>query len=199
MDLVPRFFEPTHGAVRLDGIDLREISLRSLRSQIGIVSQEVILFHDTVRNNIAFGADHAEDHKVQEAARVANAHDFIQELPHGYDTMVGERGLQLSGGQRQRIAIARAVLKDPPLLILDEATSALDSASEREVQEAMTRLMRGRTTLVIAHRLSTIQDCDEIVVLDRGKILERGTHEELLSRDGAYRRLHDLQFREDPA
>lgn len=197
VDLVPRFYEPSAGCVRLDGIDLRELDLRELRSRIGIVSQEVILFHDTVRNNIAFGAT-ADDGNVEDAARVANAHDFIQELPLGYDTVIGERGLQLSGGQRQRLAIARAVLKDPPLLILDEATSALDSASEREVQEAMTRLMRGRTSLVIAHRLSTVQDCDRIVVVERGRIVEEGTHTELLARGGAYRQLHDLQFREEP-
>lgn len=195
VDLVPRFHEPSRGRVTLDGVDLREFDLRALRGLIGIVSQEVILFHDTVAANIAFGQDDVPRERIEEAARTANAHDFIVELPEGYDTVIGERGWQLSGGQRQRLAIARAVLRDPALLILDEATSALDTESERAVQEAMERLMVGRTTLVIAHRLSTITRSDRIVVVQDGRIAEEGTHAELLAVQGAYRRLHDLQFR----
>jgi len=195
VDLIPRLYEPTSGRILLDGVDTREIRLASLRSLTGIVSQETVLFNDTVRNNIAYGnADAYTDEQIEAAARAANAHSFIIELPEGYETPLGERGTRLSGGQRQRIAIARALLVDPPILILDEATSALDTESERLVQEAIDRLLEGRTVLVIAHRLSTIQNASEILVMDRGRIVERGTHLELLERQGAYHRLHALQF-----
>ncbi|MGI8401024.1 MAG: ABC transporter ATP-binding protein [Gemmatimonadaceae bacterium] len=195
VDLIPRFYEPGEGRILLDGIDTREIKLPVLRSLTGIVSQETVLFHDTVRNNIAYGATgkYAQA-QIEAAARAANAHEFIAELPQGYDTLLGERGTRLSGGQRQRLAIARALLTDPPILILDEATSALDTESERLVQEAVDRLLQGRTVFVIAHRLSTITHADQILVLDRGEIAERGTHAELLTRRGAYYRLYSLQF-----
>ena len=195
VDLIPRFYEPTGGRILLDGIDTREIKLPVLRSLTGIVSQETVLFHDTVRSNIAYGATNRyTQEQIEAAARAANAHEFIMELPHGYDTLLGERGTRLSGGQRQRLAIARALLTDPPILILDEATSALDTESERLVQEAVDRLLQGRTVFVIAHRLSTITHADQILVLDRGEIVERGTHAELLARRGAYYRLYSLQF-----
>ena len=195
VDLIPRFYEPTSGRILLDGVDTREIKLPALRALTGIVSQETVLFHDTVRNNIAYGAPGKyTEAQIEEAARAANAHDFIMELPRGYDTLLGERGTRLSGGQRQRLAIARALLSDPPILILDEATSALDTESERLVQEAIDRLLRGRTVFVIAHRLSTIAHADQILVLDRGEIVEQGSHGELLARRGAYFRLHSLQF-----
>jgi ATP-binding cassette, subfamily B, bacterial MsbA len=195
VDLIPRFYEPTEGRILLDGIDTREIRLPVLRSLTGIVSQETVLFHDTVRNNIAYGAmGKYTQAQIEEAAKAANAHEFIVELPQGYDTLLGERGTRLSGGQRQRLAIARALLTDPPILILDEATSALDTESERLVQEAVDRLLQGRTVFVIAHRLSTITHADQILVLDRGEIAERGTHAELLARRGAYYRLYSLQF-----
>jgi subfamily B ATP-binding cassette protein MsbA len=195
VDLIPRFYEPTAGRILLDGIDTREIKLPALRSLTGIVSQETVLFHDTVRSNIAYGASgRYTQEQIEAAARAANAHEFIMELPRGYDTLLGERGTRLSGGQRQRLAIARALLTDPPILILDEATSALDTESERLVQEAVDRLLQGRTVFVIAHRLSTITHADQILVLDRGEIVERGTHAELLARRGAYHRLYSLQF-----
>jgi subfamily B ATP-binding cassette protein MsbA len=195
VDLIPRFYEPTAGRILLDGIDVRDIKLPALRSLTGIVSQETVLFHDTVRSNIAYGAvDQYSQEQIEAAARAANAHEFIIELPRGYDTLLGERGTRLSGGQRQRLAIARALLTDPPILILDEATSALDTESERLVQEAVDRLLQGRTVFVIAHRLSTITHADQILVLDRGEIVERGTHAELLARRGAYHRLYSLQF-----
>jgi len=195
VDLIPRFYEPTEGRILLDGVDTREIKLPMLRSLTGIVSQETVLFHDTVRNNIAYGAmGKYTQAQIEAAARAANAHEFIAELPQGYDTLLGERGTRLSGGQRQRLAIARALLTDPPILILDEATSALDTESERLVQEAVDRLLQGRTVFVIAHRLSTIAHADQILVLDRGEIAERGTHTELLTRRGAYYRLYSLQF-----
>ena len=195
VDLIPRFYEPTEGRILLDGVDTREIKLPVLRALTGIVSQETVLFHDSVRNNIAYGAmGKYTQAEIEEAARAANAHEFIAELPQGYDTLLGERGTRLSGGQRQRLAIARALLTDPPILILDEATSALDTESERLVQEAVDRLLQGRTVFVIAHRLSTITHADQILVLDRGEIAERGTHAELLSRRGAYYRLYSLQF-----
>jgi subfamily B ATP-binding cassette protein MsbA len=197
VDLIPRFIEPTAGRIALDGVDTREITLASLRALTGIVSQDTVLFNDTVRANIAYGAtDRYTDAQVEAAARAANAHDFISELPEGYGTILGERGTRLSGGQRQRIAIARALLVDPPVLILDEATSALDTESERLVQEAIDRLLTGRTVFVIAHRLSTVQHATQILVLDRGSIVERGTHAELLALGGTYARLHALQFRD---
>jgi subfamily B ATP-binding cassette protein MsbA len=199
VDLIPRFYEPTAGRILVDGVDTREITLASLRSLIGIVSQDTILFNDTVLNNIAYGAAARYSRaQIEEAARAANAHGFISELPDGYDTILGERGTRLSGGQRQRIAIARALLTDPPVLILDEATSALDTESERLVQEAIERLLEGRTVFVIAHRLSTVHHADRILVLDRGHIVERGTHQELMQRRGTYHRLHALQFRGEP-
>ena len=195
VDLIPRFYEPTEGRILLDGIDTREIKLPVLRGLTGIVSQETVLFHDTVRNNIAYGAaEKYSQAQIEAAAKAANAHDFITELPRGYDTLLGERGTRLSGGQRQRLAIARALLSDPPILILDEATSALDTESERLVQEAVDRLLQGRTVFVIAHRLSTITHADQIVFLDRGEIVEQGTHAELLAKRGAYSRLYELQF-----
>jgi subfamily B ATP-binding cassette protein MsbA len=194
VDLIPRFYEPTSGTIRLDGIDIREYTLGSLRGLTGIVSQDTVLFNDTVRNNIAYGAPgRFSDAQVEAAARAANAHDFIHALPASYNTMLGERGTRLSGGQRQRIAIARALLTDPPILILDEATSALDTESERQVQEAIDRLLEGRTVFVIAHRLSTIQHASQILVLDHGAVAERGTHRELLARGGTYARLAMVQ------
>jgi subfamily B ATP-binding cassette protein MsbA len=195
VDLIPRFYEPVSGRILIDGIDTREIKLPALRALTGIVSQETVLFHDTVRNNIAYGAPgRYSQQQIEAAAKAANAHSFITQLPQGYDTLLGERGTRLSGGQRQRLAIARALLSDPPILILDEATSALDTESERLVQEAVDRLLQGRTVFVIAHRLSTITHADQIVFLDRGEIVERGTHAELLEKRGAYSRLYELQF-----
>ncbi|CAA9314551.1 MAG: Efflux ABC transporter, permease/ATP-binding protein [uncultured Gemmatimonadaceae bacterium] len=197
VDLIPRFYEPTEGRITLDGVDTRELRLAELRALTGIVSQDTVLFNDTVRANVAYGAgDRYSDAQVEAAARAANAHDFIAALPEGYATVLGERGTRLSGGQRQRIAIARALLVDPPILILDEATSALDTESERLVQEAIDRLLAGRTVFVIAHRLSTVANATQILVLDRGRVVERGTHAELLARRGAYWRLHSLQFGE---
>ena len=198
VDLIPRFYEPSSGVIRLDGVDTREIALASLRGLTGIVSQDTVLFNDTVRSNIAYGAaDRFTDEQIEAAARAANAHGFISELPDGYDTVLGERGTRLSGGQRQRLAIARALLTDPPILILDEATSALDTESERLVQEAIDRLLAGRTVFVIAHRLSTVVHADQILVLERGEIVERGTHAELLAMRGVYHRLHAAQLRRD--
>ncbi len=197
-DLIPRFYDVQKGRVCIDGIDVRRIRLASLRSQIGVVTQHTFLFNDTIRANIAYGAMDQTETEIVEAARAANAHNFISRLPRGYDTVVGEMGVRLSGGERQRIAIARALLKNAPILILDEATSSLDSESERAVQEALERLMRNRTTLVIAHRLSTVRRADRIVVLVRGRIAEQGTHDELFAMGREYRKLHDLQFLEPP-
>ncbi len=192
--LVPRFFDVTGGRIAIDGHDVRDVTIASLRAQIGIVTQDTILFNDTVRNNIAYGQPHVALSTVKQAAEAAQADEFIRDLPNGYDTVIGERGLTLSGGQRQRIAIARALLKNAPILILDEATSALDTESEALVQAALQNLMAGRTTIVIAHRLSTIRRADRIVVLENGTITDAGTHEDLMSRLGTYRRLYDLQF-----
>ena len=197
VSLLPRFYEPTTGRILIDGVPLDSYELRSLRAHIGIVSQEIVLFDDTIRNNIAFGRTGASQAEVEQAAKLAYAHDFILRIPDGYDALIGERGLKLSGGERQRLAIARALLRDPPLLILDEATSALDTESERIVQLALTNLMKNRTTLVIAHRLSTIQNADRIVVLDGGTIVEVGSHEDLLRQGGSYHRLHTLQFQSE--
>jgi subfamily B ATP-binding cassette protein MsbA len=194
VNLIPRFFDVTAGAIRIDGHDIRDVTLASLRAQIGVVTQETILFNDTVRNNIAYGQPHVTEEAVIEAAKTALAHDFILRLPAGYDTMIGERGLRLSGGERQRIAIARALLKNAPILILDEATSALDTESESLVQGALQNLISGRTVFVIAHRLTTVRHADRIVVLEGGKITDSGTHEDLLTRLGTYRKLYELQF-----
>jgi subfamily B ATP-binding cassette protein MsbA len=192
--LIPRFFDVTSGRLLIDGQDVRDVTLASLREQIGIVTQDTILFNDTVRNNIAYGRPYMEQKQVESAARAALAHDFIQALPEGYDTYIGERGIRLSGGERQRIAIARAILKNAPILILDEATSALDSESESLVQAALHNLMTGRTVFVIAHRLSTVRRADRIVVIENGTIADIGGHEELMNRAGTYRRLYELQF-----
>ena len=196
VDLLPRFYDPQNGTIRIDGVDIRDVSLSSLRSQIGIVSQHTILFNDTVRANISYGMPDAPMEKIEEAARLANAHGFITRMREGYDTEIGEQGLKLSGGERQRMAIARALLKDAPILVLDEATSALDSESEAIVQEALDTLMRGRTTFVIAHRLSTVRNADVVLVVEEGRIVERGSHEELLSRETRYRSFYLKQFEE---
>ena len=197
INLISRFYEANTGRIMIDGIDIREVTLSSLRSQIGLVTQELILFNDTVRNNIAYGMEETSLEKIKEAAKAAKAHDFIKRLPQGYDTLIGERGGLLSSGERQRLAIARALLKDPPILILDEATSALDSESERLVQIAFKNVMKDRTTFVIAHRLSTIRNADKIFVVDKGSIAEIGTHRELYRKNGIYRKLYDLQFPEE--
>ena len=198
-DLLPRLHDPTSGRILLDDVPLARIRRRSLRALMGVVSQDTVLLNDTVFANIAYGSPGASRERVEAAAEAANAAAFIRQLPFGYDTVLGERGTRLSGGQRQRIAIARALLRDPPILILDEATSALDTESERLVQQAIDRLMRERTVLVIAHRLATVRDADEIVVLDEGRVVQRGSHDALYRAGGLYRRLHDLQFREDAA
>jgi len=196
INLISRFYEPTSGTIMIDGIDVREVTLASLRSQLGLVTQETVLFNDTVRNNVAYGLGDVPFERIVEAARAAQAHEFITALSQGYDTPIGERGGLLSSGQRQRLAIARALLKNPPILILDEATSALDTESERFIQIALANVMKGRTTLVIAHRISTIRNADRIFVVDCGRIAESGTHEELYGLNGIYRKLYDLQFPE---
>ncbi|MCK4760298.1 MAG: ABC transporter ATP-binding protein, partial [Candidatus Aminicenantes bacterium] len=196
VNLLSRFYDPTSGRITLDGIDIREVSLSSLRSQIGLVTQELILFNDTVRNNIAYGLEEMPLDRIENAARLAEAHDFITKLPRKYDSNIGEGGALLSSGQRQRLAIARALLKDPPILILDEATSALDAESEKLIQVALANVMKDRTTFVIAHRLSTVRSADRILVVDKGGIAEIGTHEELCRENGIYKKLYDLQFLE---
>lgn len=197
VDLLGRLFDVTAGRISIDGVDIRDAATADLRGLMGIVAQETVLFHDTVRANIAYGVAGATDEQIQAAAREAHAHEFVRRLPEGYETVVGERGVELSGGQRQRIAIARALLRDPPILVLDEATSALDSESERVIQDAIEKLLEGRTVFVIAHRLSTVQRADQILVMENGRITEQGTHHALLAESGMYRRLFELQF--DPA
>ncbi len=199
MSLVPRFYDPSEGRILVDGRDIRDVTLTSLRVQIAIVSQETVLFDETVRANIAYGRPEASDQEIIQAAKAGYAWEFIEELPNGLDTLIGENGVTLSGGQRQRLAIARAILRNPPLLILDEATSALDTESERKVQAALAELMKNRTTLVVAHRLSTVQHADRIVVLDAGRVVEAGLHHELLRRNGVYTRLYQTQFHDVPA
>jgi subfamily B ATP-binding cassette protein MsbA len=195
-NLLPRFYDPQGGRILVDGCDTRDLSLKSLRGLMGIVTQETFLFHDTIRSNIAYGLSGVPDDTIIEAARMANAHEFIRSFPQQYETVVGSRGVRLSGGQRQRIAIARALLRNPQILLFDEATSALDTESERQVQEAIDRLLTGRTTMVIAHRLSTIKHADRIIVLDRGEIVEQGTHDALMQTEGLYHRLYTMQFRD---
>ena len=193
VDLIPRFYDTIEGSITIDGIDIRNLNTHNLRNLMGNVNQEAILFNDTIYNNITFGVESATQAEVQQAARIANAHDFIMATPDAYQTNIGDRGSRLSGGQRQRISIARAILKNPPILILDEATSALDTESERLVQEAIEQLMLNRTAIVIAHRLSTIKSADLICVLHEGKIIEQGTHEQLIALNGQYKKLCDMQ------
>jgi len=195
VDLIPRFYDVTNGAINIDGKNIKNVKLDSLRSLMGIVTQETFLFDDSVKANIAYGLDFVSDDIIKNAAIAANANEFIKELPEGYDTIIGERGVKLSGGQRQRIAIARAIVKNPPILILDEATSSLDTESEKNVQDAIEKLMHNRTVIVIAHRLSTVYNADKIIVLDKGLIVDMGTHKELINKDGLYKQLHNLQFK----
>jgi subfamily B ATP-binding cassette protein MsbA len=199
VNLIPRFYDISQGAITIDGIDIRKVSLASLRRQIAIVTQEPILFNDTVRNNIAYGRPEASEKEIVAAAKAAFAYDFIQDFPHQFDTKIGELGGRLSGGEKQRLCIARALLKDAPILILDEATSSLDTAAEKVVQQALENLMRGRTTFVIAHRLSTILKADQIIVLVNGRIREAGSHQELLALQGEYYRLYQMQFSDETA
>jgi ATP-binding cassette subfamily B protein len=195
--LIPRFYDPIDGRILIDGHDLRDVSLASLTAQIGMVTQETHLFHDTIRTNLLYGKLNASQAEIEEAAKAANIHDFIIDLPDQYQTIVGERGYRLSGGEKQRIALARVILKDPRILVLDEATSSLDSESEALIQEALNRMMMGRTSIVIAHRLSTILAADQILVMDRGCVVEHGTHPDLLSQGGLYAHLYETQFRGD--
>ena len=192
-NLTSRFYDVNEGAIQIDGINIKDIPKKALRKMMGLVTQDSILFNDSVRNNIALGREHATDEEIINAAKIANAHDFIMELPQGYDTNIGDSGNKLSGGQKQRLSIARAVLKNPPIMILDEATSALDTESERLVQDALEKMMRNRTSLVIAHRLSTIQNADSIVVMKKGEIVEQGTHEELMLSQKGYKKLVEMQ------
>ncbi len=193
VDLIPRYYDVQEGEILIDGINIKDLGINSLRELMGNVNQEAILFNDSFRNNISFGVENASLEQIEEAAKIANAHEFIMQSEQQYDTNIGDRGSRLSGGQRQRVSIARAILKNPPILILDEATSALDTESERLVQDALERLMKSRTTIAIAHRLSTIRHADEICVLHQGEIVEQGTHEELLNKNGYYKRLNDMQ------
>ncbi|MEW6652737.1 MAG: ATP-binding cassette domain-containing protein, partial [Bacteroidota bacterium] len=196
VDLIPRFYDPTNGKILIDGIDFKDVRVEDLRKLLGIVTQETILFNETVKSNISYGIENCTEENIIAAAKAANAHNFIVDLPNGYNTIIGEKGTKLSGGQRQRLSIARALLKNPPIMILDEATSALDNESEVLVQEAIERLMAERTTFVIAHRLSTIRNAHRIIVLDKGKIIQDGKHDELLSQEnGVYKKLYELQFR----
>jgi len=197
LNLLPRFYEVTGGTIAIDGWDIRDVTLSSLRTQIGVVTQQTILFNDTVRHNVAYGRLEASEADILAALKAAHAHDFVSALPEGLDTLIGEQGVRLSGGERQRLAIARALLKDPPILILDEATSSLDSESEREVQQALDSLIAGRTTLVIAHRLSTVRNAQRIMVMEDGRIVETGTHASLLAAGGLYRRLYEMQFAQE--
>jgi subfamily B ATP-binding cassette protein MsbA len=197
VNLIPRFFDVSSGSLTIDGTDIRDVSFNSLRKQIGIVTQQTILFNDTVRNNIAYGSPDASEEQIRDAARAAHALNFIQQMPDGFDTVIGESGARLSGGERQRVSIARAILKNAPILILDEATSSLDTESEREVQQAIENLVQSRTTFVIAHRLSTIRNAHRIIVIQDGAIVEEGTHDTLLPLGGVYKMLHDMQFQDD--
>jgi ABC-type multidrug transport system fused ATPase/permease subunit len=199
VSLIPRFYDPTAGAVKIDGVDIRDYKCHALRDQIGYVLQETVLFAGSVRDNIAYGREGVTQEQILKAAKLANADEFIARMPHGYDTMVGERGETLSGGQRQRIGIARAIIRNNPILILDEPTAALDTESERLVIEALERLMKGRTVITIAHRLSTIRDADKIIVLKGGVVAEEGSHDELVARDGVYAELYRIQFNATPA
>jgi subfamily B ATP-binding cassette protein MsbA len=192
VDLLPRFYDVSEGSIKIDNIDIRDIEITNLRDLFGIVTQDAILFHDSITNNISFGGDYSSD-EIKQAAIVANAHDFIEALPHGYETSIGDRGLKLSGGQRQRLTIARAVLRNPPILILDEATSALDSESEKLVQDALHKLMQNRTSFVVAHRLTTIQQADIILVMENGTIVQSGKHHELMEKDGPYKKFVEMQ------